>query len=57
MNMIHRFLNHAFPLMAISGLLLVGWALIITPEEMKSDAQWSVVLGSSGASEAISMSP
>ena len=36
--MIHvqRFLSRMFPLMALTGLLLVGWGLIVTPDDVKS---------------------
>jgi hypothetical protein len=36
MSTIHLLLNKAFPLMAITGLLLAGWGLLITPEEIKA---------------------
>lgn len=42
MIQIQRLLNRAFPLMAITGLLLAGWGLIITPDEIKSDSQWAL---------------
>ena len=40
MVLFRELLNRAFPLMAITGLLLAGWGLIITPDEMRSDSQW-----------------
>ena len=39
MNLLNRMLGHLFPVMAISGLLLAGWGLIVTPDEIKADAQ------------------
>ena len=32
-------LSRIFPLMAISGLLLAGWGLLVTPDDMKSNVQ------------------
>ena len=45
MIQIQSLLNRAFPLMAITGLLLAGWGLIITPDEMKVEnpgAHWAL---------------
>ena len=39
MIQVKRLLGRIFPLMALSGLLLAGWGLIITPDDMKGDAQ------------------
>jgi hypothetical protein len=39
MVQVNRMLGHMFPLMALSGLLLAGWGLIVTPDEMKVDTQ------------------
>jgi len=39
MILIHRLLNRAFPLMAISGLLLAAWGLIVTPDDIKGSSQ------------------
>jgi hypothetical protein len=36
---IHTALHRAFPLMALSGLLLAAWGLIVTPDEIKGNAQ------------------
>mgnify|MGYP005820240821 CR=1 FL=1 len=41
---ISQLLGKMFPLMAISGLLLAGWGLIVTPDEMKGDAQSALVI-------------
>jgi hypothetical protein len=38
MNTIQRMLSQAFPLMALTGLLLAGWGLIVTPEEVQGNA-------------------
>lgn len=37
MTLIQRFLNKAFPLMALFGLILAGWGLIVAPEELHQD--------------------
>jgi hypothetical protein len=39
MIQIQRLLNHAFPLMAVAGLLLAAWGLLVTPEEIQGNAQ------------------
>jgi hypothetical protein len=36
---VKRLLGRMFPLMALTGLLLAGWGLIITPDDMKTDSQ------------------
>ncbi len=36
---VKRMLGRMFPLMALSGLLLAGWGLLITPDDMKSNSQ------------------
>jgi hypothetical protein len=35
---IQRLLSHLFPLMALTGLLLAGWGLIVTPDEIQGNA-------------------
>jgi hypothetical protein len=42
MMTIHRLLNRAFPFMAISGLLLAAWGLIVTPDDIKGSAQVAI---------------
>jgi hypothetical protein len=45
MSLIRNLLSKAFPLMAITGLLLAGWGLIITPDEIQNGreiARWSL---------------
>ena len=36
---IQRLLSQAFPLLALTGLLLAGWGLIVTPDEIQGNAQ------------------
>ena len=61
MILIHRLLNRAFPLMAISGLLLAAWGLIVTPDDIKGSTQvalWGAKASSSHTSaETVSWSP
>ncbi|MGZ3689153.1 MAG: hypothetical protein ACXWP5_01350 [Bdellovibrionota bacterium] len=38
MALMNRLLQKAFPVMAITGLLMAGWGLIITPDEIKANA-------------------
>ena len=40
MTLFDHLLNRAFSLMAVTGLLLAGWGLIVTPDEIKNDARW-----------------
>lgn len=35
---IQRMLSRAFPLLALTGLLLAGWGLIVTPDEIQGNA-------------------
>ena len=42
MSLIQSLLSRAFPFMAITGLLLAGWGLIVTPDEIKGDSQWTL---------------
>jgi hypothetical protein len=39
-GIIQSLLNKAFPLMALAGLLLAGYGLITTPDEMKATPQF-----------------
>lgn len=44
MNRILLVLDHAFPLLALTGLLLVGWGLLNTPDEFQQGqeiSQWA----------------
>ncbi|MGK5082890.1 hypothetical protein WDW37_06265 [Bdellovibrionota bacterium FG-1] len=36
MILIQTLLHRAFPLMALTGLLLAGWGLLVTPDEIVS---------------------
>jgi hypothetical protein len=36
---IQNVLSRAFPLLALTGLLLAGWGLIVTPDEIQGNAQ------------------
>jgi hypothetical protein len=50
MILIQKVLSRAFPLMALSGLILAGWGLIITPDELKNGqeiARWGLKISSS----------
>lgn len=58
MFLIQRLLSRMFPLMAITGLLLAGWGLIITPEDMKSNAQGALMVATVSPSiDASSLNP
>ena len=39
MKPIQSLLSNAFPLLALTGLLLVGWGLIVTPEDYQTNVQ------------------
>jgi|GEM_PF-2384263 len=39
MRKIETIAHNIFPLMALSGLLLAGWALIATPDNLKSGSE------------------
>lgn len=34
-------LGNAFPLLAVAGLLLAGWGLIVTPDEIRAGGETS----------------
>jgi hypothetical protein len=60
MNTIHQFFNRAFPLMALSGLLLAAWGLIVTPDDIKGSAQvaiWGARASTQPSLEANTWSP
>jgi hypothetical protein len=48
-NQVKRLLGRIFPLMALSGLLLAGWGLLITQDDMKSDARVALWGGNTSA--------
>lgn len=41
MIQVKRLLSSIFPLMALTGLLLAGWGLLVTQDDMKGDAPGS----------------
>ena len=54
MRKIEILAHNIFPLMALSGLLLAGWALIATPDNLKSGSEAAAVSAASNVNSAAS---
>jgi hypothetical protein len=59
MIQVNQLLGRLFPWMALSGLLLAGWGLLITPDDMKGDPQaaWGAKAPALSLSEMASSTP